>query len=244
MQTTESRSSDALQEPVTVGLEVHGLTPARAVHWNLSPAELYEHALRRSEGRIAHMGGFTAVTAPHTGRSPNDRFTVQESSTSDAIDWGKVNVPMSEAHYEALRGDLIDYLNQRELFVRDARAGADEKYGISVRVVTTNAWHSLFAYNMFLRPEAGESFDGAPDFTVLHAPELEADPERHGSRTTTAVVVNFKAREVLIAGTRYAGEIKKSIFSVMNFILPDRESSPCTAPRTWGTGVTSHSSSG
>ncbi len=202
------------------GLEIHGLAPSQLVHWNLSPARLYEQALLRGEGELAHMGGFAANTVPHTGRSPNDKYTVREPSTQDDVDWGKVNIPLSEAHFDALRADVVAYLNQRELFVRDARAGEDPVAGIRVRVITPSAWHNLFAYNMFLRPGVKDLVDMYPDFTVLHAPGLEADPARHGTRSSTFVAVNFAAREVLIGGTRYAGEIKKSVFSVLNFLLP------------------------
>lgn len=201
------------------GLDNHGLAPTQPVHWNLTPAQIYAASLARGEGRIAHMGGLSTVTAPHTGRSPNDRYTVKESSTEADIDWGKVNVPISPEHFDALRVDIVNYLNGKELFVRDAKAGADPNVGINVRVITENAWHSLFAYNMFLRPDDSELGGMQPDFTVLHAPHMEADPERHGTRTTTAVVVNLAAREVLICGTKYAGEIKKSIFSVLNYRL-------------------------
>ena len=213
------------------GLENHGLAPTGAVHWNLTPAEIYELALARSEGRIAHMGGFAAETRPHTGRSPNDKFTVREPSTEGNIDWGNVNVPMSLEDFAILRADVIDYLNARDLFVRDARAGADADYCVNVRVVSENAWHSLFAYNMFLRPDTSELPGMVPDFTVLHAPEMEADPGRHGTRSTTFVAVNFAERLVLIGGTRYAGEIKKSIFSVLNYLLPDKAVLPmhCSA---------------
>ncbi len=204
------------------GLELHGLDPARSVHWNLSPAELVEAAVVRGEGRLSDMGAFAAVTSPHTGRSPNDKFVVRGGEGEGDIDWGKVNVPLAPEHYEALEADLRAYLNERELFVRDARAGADEEHGINVRVVTPSAWHNLFAYNMFLRPQPGDIRGMKPDFTVLHAPELKADPERHGTRSETAVVVNFSRRTVLICGTRYAGEIKKSIFSVLNHLLPAR----------------------
>jgi phosphoenolpyruvate carboxykinase (ATP) len=204
------------------GLDIHGLDPSQSVHWNLSPAELYEQALHRGEGELAHMGGFAATTVPHTGRSPNDKYTVQEATTQEDVDWGKVNIPLSEAHFDALRADVVAYLNERELFVRDARAGEDPEAGINVRVVTPSAWHNLFAYNMFLRPSREELATMYPDFTILHAPGLEADPTRHGTRSTTFVVVNFGAREVLVGGTRYAGEIKKSVFSVLNFLLPGK----------------------
>jgi phosphoenolpyruvate carboxykinase (ATP) len=208
--------------PRPFGLEIHGLSPTRPVHWNLSPVQLYEEALRRGEGRLAHMGGFAAVTAPHTGRSPNDKFVVREASVETAVNWGSVNVPYSTEHFALLRADLIEHLNAQELFVRDARAGEDPVAGLNVRVVTPNAWHNLFAYNMFLRPSPEDLQGMNPDFTVLHAPEMQADPARHGTRSGTFVVVNFAAREVLIGGTRYAGEIKKSIFSVLNYILPDQ----------------------
>jgi len=204
------------------GLDTHGLEPQKDVHWNLSPAELYEHALARGEGRLAHMGGFTAVTAPHTGRSPNDKFTVKESATGDSVDWGAVNVPMSEAHFSMLRDEVVAYLNEQELFVRDARAGAHPSHGLNVRVVTHNAWHNLFAYNMLLRPTAEELEGFQPDFTVLHAPGFQADPEQHGTNSPTFIVVNFKERQVVIGGSNYAGEIKKSIFSVLNYMLPDQ----------------------
>lgn len=204
------------------GLEHHGIEPTGEVYWNLSPARLYEESLRRDDGRIAHMGAIATVTAPHTGRSPNDRFVVRDANTEAAVDWGDVNVPLAPEHFDALRKDVVAHLQGRDLFVRDARAGADEKYGLDVRVVSESPWHSLFAYNMFLRLGRDELAGFEPEFTVLHAPHLEADPDRHGTRSSTAIVVNFTAREVLIAGTRYAGEIKKSIFSVLNHMLPER----------------------
>lgn len=204
------------------GLEIHGIEPVGAVRWNLSPAQLYEASLDRDEGRICHMGGFAARTDPHTGRSPNDKFTVREPGSEGEVDWGDVNVPLSEEQFGVLREDLVRHLSSRDLFVRDARAGEDPEAGINVRVVTSSAWHSLFAYNMFLRPAVSELEEMKPDFTVLHAPGMTADPERHGTRSGTFVVVNFAENEVLIGGTRYAGEIKKSIFSVLNFLLPGR----------------------
>ncbi len=204
------------------GLDLHGLRPVRWVHWNLSPARLYEKALSRKEGRIAHMGGFAAMTVPQTGRSPNDKYTVDEPSVEGALDWGAVNKPISIQHYERLRSDLTEFLNRRELFVRDARAGEDPEAGINVRLVTPSAWHSLFAYNMFLRPSREELAEMKPDFSVLHAPDFQADPDRHGTRSGTFVVANFGERTVLIGGTRYAGEIKKSVFSILNYLLPDK----------------------
>ncbi len=220
MQTETTAAGTVEGTEGRVGLEAHGLGPTRATYWNLPPARLYEEAVRRGEGSLVHMGGFAAVTAPHTGRSPNDKFTVDEPSTTADIAWGTVNKPIAEESYRALKADVIAHLNQQELFVRDARAGVDDTYGINVRVISPSAWHSLFAYNMFLRPSVDELPGMDPDFVVLHAPTLQADPERHGTRSSTFIVVNFADRTVLVGGTRYAGEIKKSIFSVMNFLLP------------------------
>jgi phosphoenolpyruvate carboxykinase (ATP) len=216
-------TSETMETAKTGGksLARHGLDPSGDVHWNLSPARLYEESLARGDGRIAHMGAISTVTAPHTGRSPNDRFVVRDEKTEEVVDWGKVNVPVSNDHYEALRADVVDYLNERDLFVRDARAGEDPTHGIDVRVISESAWHSLFAYNMFLRLDEAELADFEPQFTVLHAPHFKADPEKHGSRSSTAIMVNFTRHEVIVAGSRYAGEIKKSIFSVLNHMLPD-----------------------
>jgi phosphoenolpyruvate carboxykinase (ATP) len=218
------------------GLNNHGLDPQKAVFWNLSPARLYEESLARGETELVHMGAIAAVTAPHTGRSPNDRFIVRDELTEEPVDWGAVNAPLTPEHFAALRADIVEHLNGADLFVRDARGGADEKYGINVRVVTTSAWHSLFAYNMFLRLSAEELADFEPGFTVLHAPDFSADPERHGSRSETAIVINFTTREVLIAGSRYAGEIKKSIFSVLNHMLPENDVFPMHCSANVGEG--------
>ena len=218
---TEAAEASPVPEVAGVNdLETEGLDPRGEVRWNLSPAELCERAVARGEGHLAHMGGFVAITAPHTGRSPNDKFAVREPVTEETVDWGKVNVPMEREAYERLRDDVTSYLNDQELFVMDSRAGADERYGIDVRVVSTSAWHCLFAYNMFLRLRTPGARHERPDFAVLHAPDFAADPERHGTRSETAIAVSFEDRKVVICGTRYAGEIKKSIFSVLNYLLP------------------------
>jgi phosphoenolpyruvate carboxykinase (ATP) len=208
--------------PGRYGLENHGLNPTGEVYWNLAPAELVEQAIRRGEGELVATGPFNAVTAPHTGRSPNDRFVVREPSSEGNVWWGKTNVAFDPDRYDALRAEVIDYLDGQDLFVRDMWAGADEEYRLAVRVITPNAWQNLFAYNMFRRPADAEVESMEPGFTVIHAPEFHADPERHGTRTSTFVVLNFGRREILIGGTRYAGEIKKSIFSVLNYLLPQQ----------------------
>ena len=232
-ETMELRGSWTDQEK---DLSRHGLESAGEIYWNLSPARLYEESFSRGDGQLVHMGAISTVTAPHTGRSPNDRFVVRDDQTEDVVDWGAVNVPVSIEHFEALRSDVVEFLNQRDLFVQDARAGEDPTHGINVRVVSESAWHSLFAYNMFLRldDEALEGFE--PEFTVLHAPHLKANPARHGCRSETAIMVNFTRREVLVTGTRYAGEIKKSIFSVLNHMLPDADVFPMHCSANVGEG--------
>ena len=199
-----------------------GLKPRGVVHRNLSPAILYEYAIRREEGEVVAGGPFNAITAPHTGRSPGDKFVVREPTSAADLWWGKINTPLTPEHFEQLRNDVRDYLNRRdELFVRDVFAGADPAHRIRVRFVTTNAWHTLFVYNMFIRPKAADDGDPSdPEFTVLHAPDMQADPERHGTRSGTFVVLNFAERTALIGGTRYAGELKKSIFTVLNYLYP------------------------
>ena len=198
------------------------LAPRLAVHQNLTPPELYEHAVRRGEGVIALNGPFCAVTTPHTGRSPNDKFFVEEPTSRERISWGKVNQRLAPEQFERLHADVVAHLNEQELFVRDVFAGADPAYRLSIRFVTPNAWHALFVYNMFLRPGAGDLQTFAPGFQVLHAPEMQADPNVHGTRSGTFIVVSFAHKTILIGGTRYAGELKKSIFTILNYLLPAR----------------------
>jgi phosphoenolpyruvate carboxykinase (ATP) len=205
----------------TNGLEQQGLRPSGQVHWNLVAPELMLAAARRGEGEFADMGPFVAVTSPHTGRSPNDKFVVREPSTEADIDWGKVNQPYSPEHFDALHTDVRAYLEkQPELFVQDLRCGADPAHRLSVRYVMPNAWHAAFVRNMFIRPDHSELPTFEPNFTVLHAPEFQADPARHGTRSGTFIVLNFAKRMILIGGTRYAGELKKSMFTVMNYFMP------------------------
>lgn len=209
------------QRENTVGLGRQGLSPSGRVHWNLIAPELMKAAARRDEGEFAAMGPFVAVTLPHTGRSPNDKFVVKEPTSGKDVDWGKVNQPYSPEKYELLLADVRAYLNEREeLFVEDLYCGADPSYRLSVRYVSPNAWHMAFVRNMFIRPELSELPTFDPNFTVLHAPEFQADPAKHGTRTGTFIVLNFAERTILIGGTRYAGELKKSMFTVMNYLLP------------------------
>jgi phosphoenolpyruvate carboxykinase (ATP) len=201
-------------------IEFSGLAPQHQVHWNYGPAELYEHAIRRGEGRVAEAGPFCAVTTPHTGRSPGDKFVVKEPSSEAKVWWGKVNQPIEPEHFDRLHRDVLRHLNGQEIFVRDLFAGADPDYRIPVRFVTPNAWQALFVYNMFLRPTAPELAAFTPEWQVLHAPEMAADPAVHGTKTGTFIVIHLAKRIILIGGTRYAGELKKSIFTILNYLLP------------------------
>ena len=222
MATTLNPSSDApaFGRESRHGLDNHGIRNPGTVFWNLTPTELVEHAIRRQEGILVEGGPFNAVTKPHTGRSPNDKFVVRDENTEADVWWGKVNQPISPEHYAALREDVLAHLEGQDLFVRDMWAGADPEYRLAVRAITPNAWHNLFAHNMFRRPDDAELDAMVPGFTILHAPEYEADPEKHGTRSSTFILVNFTAKEVMIGGTRYAGELKKSIFSILNYLLP------------------------
>ncbi|MBI3242413.1 MAG: phosphoenolpyruvate carboxykinase (ATP) [Chloroflexi bacterium] len=201
-----------------------GLTGLKQT-WNPSAAATIEMAVHRSEGRLTTGGAFLAVTSPFTGRSPNDKFIVKEPGSEGKVWWGKVNQALSQDKYEALEADVKAYLNTKELFVRDLYACANPRRRLNVRLISESAWHTLFAYNQFIRPYASDLGDFEPTFTILHAPEYHPDPERHGTRKpasgpTAAIVLNFATRTVIIAGTRYAGEIKKSIFTALNYLLP------------------------
>jgi phosphoenolpyruvate carboxykinase (ATP) len=197
-----------------------GLSPGREVRWNLSTPALYMHALRGDEGVLAEGGPLVVDTGRYTGRSPNDKFVVREPSSEDRIWWGKVNQPLEQEHWEGLREKVVAHLGGRDLFVVDAFAGADPAHRISLRVVTGHAYHALFARTMFITPSDDELDGFEPQVVVLHAPGLEADPAVDGTRSGTFIALHPAQNEVLIGGTFYAGEIKKSIFTVMNDRLP------------------------
>src|SRR3954463_12546151 len=200
------------------GLEREGIQTDR-VRWNLSAAVLYEEAVRRGEAVIAAEGPLVCRTGQHTGRSPNDKFVVREPSSEGEIAWGKVNRPLDPAQFDALHRELLSSLHGKELFVLDCFAGADPKYRLPVRVINEFAWHNLFCRNLFIDdPTAAEA--AAPEFTIIDAPTFKADPTRHGSNSDVMIALNFAKKLVMIAGTSYAGEMKKSIFSVLNYILP------------------------
>ena len=205
------------------GLETIGILRSGPVQWNLNTAALYEAAIRRQEGELAAEGPLVCRTTPHTGRSPNDKFFVKDSSTEKHIAWGGGNKPLDPAAFDALHRDVSEYLRDKELYVLDAWAGADPAFRLPIRIVNEFAWHNLFARNMFLpENDPAKRAEHVPQFTVIDAPGLKADPARHGSRSDVFVVVNFAKRMILIGGTRYAGELKKSMFTVMNYFMPKK----------------------
>ncbi|MGB7219718.1 MAG: phosphoenolpyruvate carboxykinase [Vicinamibacterales bacterium] len=200
------------------GLEQEGIRTDR-VKWNLSTPALYEEAVRRDEGVIAAEGPLVCRTGQHTGRSPNDKFVVKESSSEANVWWGKVNQPMDAARFDVLHRDIVGSLAGKELFVQDCYAGADPKFQLPVRVITEYAWHSLFARNLFIVND-NPSVPHVPQFTIIDSPHFRADPARHGTKSEVVIALNFAKKLVLIGGTSYAGEIKKSVFTILNYILP------------------------
>ena len=188
--------------------------------WNASAPELYEHAINRGEGVLADGGPLVVSTGAHTGRAPKDKFVVREPGSDERIWWGNVNQPFAPDAYAALRARVAEHLSGRDLFVVDAYAGAHPRHRLALRVVTDSAWHALFARTMFIVPEDDEFATHTPEAVVLHAPGLQAEPDRDATRAPNFVVLHPTAQEVIIGGTEYAGEIKKSIFTMMNDRLP------------------------
>ncbi len=200
-----------------------GPSPAlgRIVRANLPTAELYEDAVRAGEGLIAADGPLVVRTGKHTGRSPQDKFIVREPGSAAKIWWGDVNRPIALEHYDRLRARLVAYLADRPVYAQDCFIGADPAHRRSLRVYTETAWASIFARNLFRRPPTEDVAAFAPNFTIIDVPSFQADPATEGTRTATAILVNLAAMEVIIVGTEYAGEIKKSAFTVMNYLMPD-----------------------
>lgn len=205
------------------GLEQYGFTNLERINWNLNAPKLYELIAKRNEGSITKDGAMVCRTGHHTGRSPNDKFIVKEPTTENDIFWSGGNKPFTQEQYEKLLKKMQAYVQTKELFVQECYAGADEASRLSVRVITETAWHSLFARNMFI-PETNseklKSFES--EFTVINLPRFHATPEEDGTNSETFIILNFAEKTVLIGGTSYAGEIKKSIFTVMNYLLPKK----------------------
>ena len=202
------------------------------VHRNLCEGALVEHSIRRGETRLAVNGALCGYTGKHTGRAPKDKFLVKDSANEALVHWGPVNQPFDGEKFDALYGRVLDYLRSKDqLFVQDLYAGADPTYRLPIRVINELAWHNLFVHQLFIRPAQGELATHTPEFTILGAPGFNADPRRDGTNSNVFVIVNFSRGLVIIGGTGYAGEMKKSIFGVMNYLLPQRNVFPmhCSA---------------
>ena len=212
-------------------LEGTGVTAARPVYTNLTAPGLVAESLRRHEGRLSADGAILVNTGVHTGRSVQDKFVVDEPATTADVWWGKINKKLTPEKFSVLKTRVQAYLQGQELFTQDLYAGADPAHRVRVRLVTTTAWHALFARNMFIRPPAEDLAGFEPDYVILHAPYFQADPDIDGVRTSTAIALSFDQKLIVIAGTEYAGEIKKSIFTVMNWKLPAEDVLPmhCSA---------------
>ncbi len=215
-----------------VGLGALGIEGTASVSWNLSVAALYEEAVRRHEGVISNDGPIVCSTGQFTGRSPNDKFIVKEASSEGNVAWGKVNRAITAENFTKIHKRMLTYLRGKDLFVLDAFAGADPAFRLPIRVVTERAWHNLFARHMFLPvTDPTAQMQHEPQFTVIDIPSFTAKPAEEGTNSETFILVDFSKRLVLIGGTNYAGEIKKSIFSVMNYLLPIKDVMPmhCSA---------------
>lgn len=204
-----------------VGLDHIGITEAAQVYWNFTPAQLIEQAICNGEGQLTDTGALMCDTGEFTGRSPKDRFIVKDDRTRETVWWGNVNIPFETSKFQQLKNKMLAFLKGKELYVRDAYAGVDERYRLKLRVINTQAWHNLFCYNMFLRPDPKEFKDFEPNFTIINIPEFKADPLKDGTRQENFAIINFMEKMILIGGTGYTGEMKKGIFSVLNFILPN-----------------------
>ncbi len=201
-------------------LEAQGIKTNKDVFYNLTPAELVERSLAAREGVLSDTGALMYDTGKFTGRAPKDRYVVKDSQTADSVWWGPVNFEFSPDKFDSLYSKMCAYLADKELYVRDAYAGADPDYRLNVRVIGIRAAHNLFCYNMFIRPKSEELANFTPGFTVVSCPDFEADPAVDGTRNKNFAIINFTRKMILIGGTGYTGETKKGIFSVLNYILP------------------------
>ncbi|MGQ9689605.1 MAG: phosphoenolpyruvate carboxykinase (ATP) [Desulfobaccales bacterium] len=205
-------------------LEQHGIKNVAAVHGNLTTPALYEEIVCRREGLIAHLGPVVVRTGAYTGRSPKDKFIVYEPTSAEKIAWGDQNRPLDPEKFAILHARLLAFLQGRELYVQDCYAGAHPEHRLPIRVITTQAWQSLFARNLFVRiKDKKELPQHRPQFTIISAPDFHAVPELDGTNSEACVIVNFAERLILIGGTSYGGEIKKSVFTILNYYLPQQE---------------------
>jgi phosphoenolpyruvate carboxykinase (ATP) len=217
----QSASRDQGRKRTDVGLERIGLNPSANVYWNLNTPELYEIIARRGEGSLSAHGALIVDTGEHTGRAAKDKAIVREPSSEEHVFWGEVNKDFPQEKFDAVRDRMMKHASTLELFVQDTYAGADPRYRLPVRIITELAWHSLFARTMFINDDAGAE-KHTPEFTVINIPSFKADPARDGTRSQTFILMDFNQRLVLIGGTYYAGETKKAVFTILNYLLPQR----------------------
>lgn len=200
-----------------------GLGKVDRVFWNLSPAELVEDTIILGQGTLSDTGALSIETGEFTGRSPKDRFIVCDAITENTVWWGSINIKFTPEKFDALYNRMTEYLEGKDIYARDAFACADPSYRMSLRVITETPWANMFAYNMFLRPTEAEIENFTPEWTIVCAPDFKADPERDGTRQANFAILNFTKKMIIIGGTAYTGEIKKGIFSILNYILPQNK---------------------
>jgi phosphoenolpyruvate carboxykinase (ATP) len=205
------------------GLENHGLYNVQHEHWNHNTPMLYEDILRDTEGHIAHLGPVVVRTGSHTGRAAKDKFVVDEPESREHVWWGDANRAISEQTFENMFRRLQAYLQDRDVWIQDCFAGADPRFRLPIRIITVRAWHSLFARNLFIQATPEELENHTPEFTVIHAPPFQAIPEVDGTRSEAFILLHLARKLVLIGGTSYAGEIKKSVFTFLNYLLPSQK---------------------
>jgi phosphoenolpyruvate carboxykinase (ATP) len=213
-------------------LDAQGIETGARIHWNLTTAPLVEQAVSRGEGELAKDGPIVVKTGKHTGRSANDKFTVKDAETENTVWWGKSNKPMAPEHFAALKADFLVQLKGMEtLFVADLFGGSQPEHRVKVRVINEYAWHNLFIRTMLVRPETAELAGFVPEFTIIDLPSFRADSARHGCRSETVIAVNLTEKLILIGGTEYGGEMKKSVFGLLNYLLPPQGIMPmhCSA---------------
>jgi phosphoenolpyruvate carboxykinase (ATP) len=229
--TNQTANKHAWKKHAAEALAGTGVHASRPVHSNQTAPALVAEAIRRDEGRLSVDGALMVETGVHTGRSVQDKFVVDEPSVTADVWWGKINQRMKVDRFNAFKGRVQAYLQGQELFTQDLYAGADPAHRVRVRLVTTQAWNALFARNMFIRPPEAELAGFEPDYVILHAPLFHTDPDVDGVRSSTTIALSFEQKLIVIAGSEYAGEVKKSIFTVMNWLLPAKGVMPmhCSA---------------
>ena len=220
----------------TYGLEKSGIINTKAIYRNLSPAELTEHALRRGEGKLSNTGALVVKTGKYTGRSAKDKFIVDTPAVHDEIAWGKVNRPIEESKFNALKAKIISYLQGKEVFIFDGFAGGDDKYKQSFRIINELASQNLFIHQLLRRPTTEQLDNFKQDYTIYAAPGFKSIPELDGTNSEAAIIINYESHEAIICGTYYCGEIKKSVFSIMNYVLPKKNVFPMHCSANVGKG--------